>query len=99
MSHAFNTANAPLVCWSCHERTIGTHFCSSCGRMLQPSSESDYFATFGLPRKLWIEMSALEQKFLQLSWNLHPDNFVNSSESERQLSLHHTSHFNNPHQL
>src|SRR5213075_3073310 len=54
----------------------------------------DYFAVFGLPRKLWIEMSALEQKFLQLSWKLHPDNFVNASEQERELSLKRSSELN-----
>jgi len=43
----------------------------------------DHFSLFGLPRKLWIEMSALEQKFLQLSWKLHPDNFVNASPAEQ----------------
>lgn len=54
----------------------------------------DYFAVFGLPRKLWIEMSALEQKFLQLSWKLHPDNFVNASEEEQELSLKRSSELN-----
>jgi len=54
----------------------------------------DYFAIFGLPRKLWIEMSALEQKFLQMSWKLHPDNFVNVSEEERDLSLKRSSELN-----
>jgi len=54
----------------------------------------DYFAIFGLPRKLWIEMSMLEQKFLQLSWKLHPDNFVNASEEERDLSLKRSSELN-----
>ena len=54
----------------------------------------DYFAIFGLPRKLWIEMGALEQKFLQLSWKLHPDNFVNASEEERELSLRRSSELN-----
>jgi molecular chaperone HscB len=54
----------------------------------------DYFAIFGLPRKLWIEMAALEQKFLQLSWKLHPDNFVNSTEQERELSLKRSSELN-----
>jgi molecular chaperone HscB len=54
----------------------------------------DYFALFGMPRKLWIEMSALEQKFLQLSWKLHPDNFVNASEEERALSLKRSSELN-----
>ena len=54
----------------------------------------DYFAVFGLPRKLWIEMSVLEQKFLQMSWKLHPDNFVNASEQERELSLKRSSELN-----
>jgi molecular chaperone HscB len=55
---------------------------------------TDYFAIFGLPRKLWIEMNALEQKFLQLSWKLHPDNFVNATEQERDLSLRRSSELN-----
>jgi molecular chaperone HscB len=55
---------------------------------------SDYFAIFGLPRKLWIEMNALEQKFLQLSWKLHPDNFVNATGPERDLSLKRSSELN-----
>src|SRR5256714_618676 len=58
------------------------------------SLKADYFSTFGLSRKLWIEMGALEQKFLQLSWKLHPDNFVNASEQERELSLKRSSELN-----
>jgi molecular chaperone HscB len=94
MSTAPTSTNAPLVCWSCHERTLGTHFCSSCGKLLQLPQAVDYFALFEMPRKLWIEMSALEQKFLQLSWKLHPDNFVNASEYERELSLKRSSELN-----
>jgi molecular chaperone HscB len=60
---------------------------------------TDYFAVFGLPRKLWLEMSLLEQKFLQLSWKLHPDNFVNSSEPERQLSLKRSSELNDAYRV
>src|SRR5271170_2750455 len=59
---------------------------------LAPSA--DYFALFGLPKKLWIEMTTLEQKFLQLSWKLHPDNFVNASEAEREASLRRSSELN-----
>jgi molecular chaperone HscB len=55
---------------------------------------TDYFAIFGLPRKLRIEMGTLEQKFLQLSWKLHPDNFVNASEEEREESLKRSSKLN-----
>jgi molecular chaperone HscB len=59
----------------------------------------DYFAVFGLPRKLWIEMGLLEQKFLQLSWKLHPDNFVNASEEERELSLKRSSELNDAYRV
>lgn len=39
-------------------------------------------------------MAALEAKFLQLSWKLHPDNFVNASEAEREASLKRSSELN-----
>ena len=99
MSASPTPTNPPLVCWSCHERSIGTHFCSSCGKMLQPSAATDYFATFGLPRKLSIDGTLLEQKFLQLSWKLHPDNFVNAPESERELSLKRSSGLNDAYRV
>jgi molecular chaperone HscB len=94
MTSSSSTTNAPLVCWNCHERTVGTHFCSSCGKVLQVPEHSDYFAMFEIPRKLWIEMGALEQKFLQLSWKLHPDNFVNATTAEREISLKRSSELN-----
>src|SRR5579859_4253529 len=86
-------AQVPMVCTSCHERLQGPLVCSRCGK-LQSAEDTDYFALFGLPRKLWIEMSGLEQRFLQLSWKLHPDNFVNASEEERELSLKRSSELN-----
>jgi molecular chaperone HscB len=55
---------------------------------------TDYFAVFGLPRKLVVDLSLLEQKFLQLSWKLHPDNFVNASQQEQELSLKKSSELN-----
>jgi len=99
MSSAAPSTNPPLVCWSCHERTQGTHFCQSCGKLQQLPANEDYFALFGLPRKLWIEMGALEQKFLQLSWKLHPDSFVNASGAERELSLKRSSELNDAYRV
>jgi molecular chaperone HscB len=94
MSAAPTSTNPPLVCWNCHERTLGTHFCSGCGKLQQIPQSSDYFALFEMPKKLWIEMDGLEKKFLQLSWKLHPDNFVNATELERDLSLKRSSELN-----
>ena len=94
MTQAMPATNPPLVCWNCHERTLGIHFCQSCGKLQQLPGNADYFALFEMPRKLWIEMNALEGKFLQLSWKLHPDNFVNATEQERELSLKRSSELN-----
>jgi molecular chaperone HscB len=60
----------------------------------KPPETIDCFAIFGLPRKLCIEMEGLEKQFLQLSWKLHPDNFVNATERERELSLERSSQLN-----
>lgn len=94
MSTVPTSAEAPLVCWNCRERTIGPHFCSSCGKLLQSPPGMDYFGLFEMPRQLRVDMSRLEQKFLQMSWKLHPDNFVNASEQERELSLKRSSELN-----
>jgi molecular chaperone HscB len=71
-------------------------------RMTAPSKapeKSDHFALFGLQRKLWIEMPGLEQKFLQLSWKLHPDNFVNASAEEQSDSLKRSSALNDAYRV
>jgi molecular chaperone HscB len=99
MSTLATATNPPLVCWSCHERSLGTHFCASCGKLQQIPQSLDYFALFEMPKKLWIEMGELEKKFLQLSWKLHPDKFVNASETERALSLQRSSELNDAYRV
>jgi len=94
MSTPSRITNPPLVCWNCHERALGTHFCSSCGKLLQLPQHIDYFSMFEMPRRLGLELGALERKFLQLSWKLHPDNFVNATAEEREISLKLSSELN-----
>ena len=61
--------------------------------------KGDHFSLFGLPRKLWIEMSTLEKKFLELSWKLHPDKFVNASPADQELSLKGSSQLNDAYRV
>src|SRR5713226_3042215 len=61
--------------------------------------KGDHFLLFGLPRKLWIEMPALEKKFLELSWKLHPDKFVNASPADQELSLKGSSELNDAYRV
>ena len=70
------------------------HYCQSCGKV-QPAAPVDYFAFFGVPRKLNLDVPALERDFYALSRKLHPDLFAQSSEAEqRQWSLEKSSQLN-----
>jgi molecular chaperone HscB len=94
-----STTGTPRVCWSCHQRIQGTHFCASCGKLQKVGQGTDYFALFEMPRKLSIDLGGLEGKFLQFSWKLHPDNFVNATEQEREFSLRGSSEVNDAYRV
>jgi molecular chaperone HscB len=94
MSASTTTTTAATTCWSCGQAVSGGHFCAACGKIQPLARDTDYFAFFGLPRKLSIDAGDLEQRFHALSWKLHPDNFVRASESERELSLERSSQLN-----
>jgi molecular chaperone HscB len=57
-------------------------------------AKADYFAFLGLPRRLTLDMSLLEQRFRELSRAYHPDYFYNASQRERLDSLEKSSHLN-----
>jgi molecular chaperone HscB len=94
MSTSSITAPTSLTCWSCSAATGGAQFCPACGKIQPLPRGADFFAFFGLPQKLTIDLADLEQRFHSLSWKLHPDNFVRASENERQLSLDRSSQLN-----
>jgi molecular chaperone HscB len=81
-------------CWSCSSAVrTNAHFCENCGKV-QPPASIDYFSFFGLPRKLNIDVPALEREFYQLSRKLHPDVFARASGQEQQWSLEKSSQLN-----
>jgi molecular chaperone HscB len=82
------------ACWSCGAAAGDAHFCAACAKIQPLSREIDYFAFFGLPRRLKIDLENLERRFHQLSWKLHPDNFVRADERERELALARSSQLN-----
>lgn len=68
-------------------------FCDSCGKV-QPPRPVDYFSFFGLPRKLNLDVSALEKDFYELSRKLHPDLNARSASQEQEWSLQQSSLLN-----
>ncbi len=72
------------------------HFCEACGKV-QPPAPVDYFTFFGLPRKLKMDVAALDRDFYQLSRKLHPDINARAGSHEQEWSLQQTSRLNDAH--
>src|SRR5271163_4184105 len=82
-------------CWSCGTMRA-VHFCEACGK-IQPPAPVDYFAFFGLSRKLDLDVAALEKDFYELSRKLHPDLNAQSGSQEQEWSLQQSSMLNDAH--
>ena len=54
----------------------------------------DYFSFFSLPRKLHVDVAALEKQFYVLSRRLHPDRFVSKPVPEQEAALAESSKLN-----
>jgi molecular chaperone HscB len=61
---------------------------------IEADTEQTYFAMFSLPRKLTIDVAALEREFYKLSRRLHPDLYVRKSAEEQAWSLRQSSLLN-----
>jgi molecular chaperone HscB len=87
--------SVPAACWSCGASLPGAQpFCEQCGKVQAPSADVDYFAALGIPRKLNIDLPALERSFYRLSRKLHPDLYAQAAPREQQWSLDQTSLLN-----
>ncbi|MFZ0275856.1 MAG: Fe-S protein assembly co-chaperone HscB [Candidatus Sulfotelmatobacter sp.] len=82
-------------CWSCGTMRA-VHFCEACGKV-QPPAPVDYFTFFGLPRKLELDVAALEKDFYELSRKLHPDLNAQAGSQEQEWSLQQSSLLNDAH--
>ncbi|HEV2022883.1 MAG TPA: Fe-S protein assembly co-chaperone HscB [Terriglobales bacterium] len=85
---------AAVSCWACHAALPqNEHFCAACGKV-QPATPTDFFSFFSLPRKLNLDVAALEREFYRLSRKLHPDVYARASQQEQQWSLEKSSQLN-----
>src|SRR5204862_8048798 len=83
------------MCRSCGGGApVDVHFCPQCTKILTLGRHGDYFAFLGVPRKLNLDLSDLEQKFRTLSRQFHPDYFYNATPAERRASLERSSYLN-----
>jgi molecular chaperone HscB len=55
---------------------------------------TDYYELVGIPRSLNLSLEALQQRYYELSRQLHPDRFMQKPEAERQRALDMSSALN-----
>ena len=78
-----------IECPSCGRRQEPSLICADCGSPLAPPL--DCFAALGLPRKLTIDLDALERRYHELSRKIHPDRFASRGPKVRDASLRATA--------
>ena len=78
-----------IECPSCGRRQPPLLICPDCGSPL--AAPLDCFAALGIPRKLVIDLGALERRYHELSRKLHPDRFASSAAPVRDASLRATA--------
>lgn len=89
-----------LECRSCGAGApVHEHFCPQCNRILALGRYGDYFAFFGLPRRLGLDAQDLERRFRDLSRKFHPDYFYNAPAAERLASLERSSYLNDAYRI
>jgi len=71
----------------CGKSAAAQFVCDGCGVIQPLRSEPDYFSTFGLPRKLVIDLDDLQQRYYALSRRLHPDVLHDRSRAEQAAGL------------
>src|SRR5216683_7089088 len=89
---ADGNGSATSRCWSCGDMRAA-QFCKACGKV-QPPAAVDYFAFFGMGRKLNLDGARLEREFYELSRRLHPDLNARAGSKEQEWSLQQSSLLN-----
>ncbi len=55
--------------------------------MANPSASEDYFRFFGLEQQFNLDLSALDQAYLAIQKEVHPDRHARGSDSEKRLAM------------
>jgi molecular chaperone HscB len=78
-----------IECLSCGRRQEPSLICAECGA--PTTAQLDCFAALAMPRRLTIDLDALERRYHELSRKIHPDRFASKGPKVRDVSLRATA--------
>ncbi|MCK6554073.1 hypothetical protein L6Q96_05745 [Candidatus Binatia bacterium] len=88
------TAGERVHCWQCGAEHSPDYFCPACGAIQPLPEQVDYFRIMGVPRRLALDLAALQERYYALHRLLHPDRFQTGAQSARVASLRNTAAVN-----
>ena len=74
------------ACHTCETILVSRLFCFSCNALQPFPREIDYFEVLGFPVIFELNSTELEERYQQLSLQLHPDFYGSAPEAEQLLS-------------
>src|SRR5262245_41715311 len=74
-------------CWHCSGRTGLGLVCLHCEAPQPLPTAADLFSVLALPRRLVVDLAALEERYHAASRDVHPDRHQAAAERNRELSL------------
>jgi molecular chaperone HscB len=83
-----------VSCWQCGSEHAPALFCPACDAIQPFPEQADHFQVFGLPRRLVIDLDALQRRYYELHRLVHPDLHQTGPQAARQASLRNTAAVN-----
>ena len=74
------------ACHTCETTLVSRLFCFSCNALQPFPREIDFFEVLGFPVSFELKSAELEERYQQLSLELHPDFYGSAPEAEQLLS-------------
>ena len=74
------------ACHTCESTLVSRLFCFSCNALQPFPREIDFFEVLGFPVSFELKSTELEERYQQLSLELHPDFYGSAPEAEKLLS-------------
>jgi molecular chaperone HscB len=87
-----------IICWSCQEIVCQMAHCSSCHSLLPKLNDMNPFAQLGIAESMHVNVETLDQNYLQLVRQFHPDQFIHKSQTEQDIAQSYTAQINTAYQ-
>ncbi len=87
------------TCWNCHAIINDKFKQSPDCRIFVDETTCSFFELLGLKEDFNIDRALLEQHYLEIQQHIHPDQFANRANSDKEQSLNYIMHVNDAYHI